>query len=75
MHDLKKWPSYRLIGQYPLVEKGQVLPLEGKEKEHHLRNYDSLGAVNRIAEHNFSTSGIALLLSALLALAEAIASK
>jgi len=68
--DIKRLPAYKLIAQ-PLEadeETGKIVPLIGKKLEEYRKNHDFLGTTLRIAEHNLTTSGIALLVSAAIAL-------
>lgn len=70
MSDIKTWPSYKLVSEPMGVDEktGERFPLTGKEHEEFRKKHDFLGTTQSIAGHNFTTSSIALLLSAAIAL-------
>jgi hypothetical protein len=73
MRGIKTWPSYKLVAEPIGVDEktGERVPLTGKEHEESRKKYDFLGTTQRMAEHNLTTSSVALLLSAALALVDA----
>jgi hypothetical protein len=70
LSDIRSSPAYKLVSEPKEADEktGEVVPLAGKKLEEYRQKHDFLGTILRIAEHNFTTSGIALLLSAAVAL-------